>query len=101
MIIGSLLLSLKPSYLIGLTLILVIGMELLVPDPNLGLAGTNSLQHLFLYSGGDANFWVNYPILAWLELVTLGIVFGQWLAKEPEKAFRGALYAPNPIASHV
>jgi uncharacterized membrane protein len=92
MIIGSLFVSLKPRYLIGITIVLVLGMELLVPDPNLGQLDANPLRHLFIYSGGDANLWVNYPVLAWLELVTLGMVFGNWLTKSPAKAFRGALY---------
>ena len=92
MILGSLLLELKPRYLIGLTILLAVGMELLVPDPNSGQPESNPLINLFLYSGGDVNFWVNYPILAWLELVTLGMVFGHWFVNDPKKAFRRALY---------
>jgi uncharacterized membrane protein len=92
MIIGSFLLGLRPGYLIGLTFILAIGTELLVPDPNLGMPDMSPIGRLLFLSGGDADFWVNYPVLAWLELVTLGMLFGHWLAKEPKKAFRGALY---------
>jgi uncharacterized membrane protein len=92
MIIGSLFLSLKPRTLIGLTVVLVVGMELLVPDPSLGQSAMKPLSNLFLFSGGDAEFWVNYPVLAWLELVTLGMVFGNWFAKSPAKAYKRALY---------
>lgn len=92
MIIGSLLLGLRPRYLIGLTIVLALGTELLVPDPNAGMPEMSPIGRLLYLSGGDADFWVNYPILAWLELVTLGMVFGNWVAKSPAKAFRGALY---------
>lgn len=92
MIIGSLFLPLKPKYLIGLTFLLAVGMELLVPDPSVGQAEANTLTNLLIYSGGDGKLWVNYPIFAWLELVTLGMVFGHWLGKDPKAAFRGALF---------
>jgi uncharacterized membrane protein len=92
MIVGSLLLWLSPKILIGLTLLLAVGMDLVVPDPNLGDVGISTLGHLLAISGGNADFWVNYPVFAWLELVTLGMVFGHLLVKSPTKAFRGMLY---------
>jgi uncharacterized membrane protein len=92
MIIGSLFVSLKPRYLIGLAVLLAVGMELLVPDTTVGQAKTNPLMNLLVYSGGDVNLWVNYPVFAWLELVVLGMVFGHWFAKDSKAAFRGALY---------
>jgi len=35
--------------------------------------------------------WVNYPILPWLELVVLGLAFGQWLATDHRRAYRRGL----------
>jgi uncharacterized membrane protein len=96
MILGSLLLWLKPRYLIGLTVILVVGTELLVPDPSLWGPGTNSLSLLLMVPGGigpggNVVLWSNYPLLPWLELVTFGMAFGRWLADNPRQAFERAL----------
>ena len=91
MILGSLLLWLKPAYLLGLTALLFVGMELTHP----GLGMWNSVSHdpvwvILLRPGGDANLWSYYPVLPWLELVTFGMVFGHWLVDAPSKAFSRA-----------
>ena len=96
MIIGSLLLWLKPVHLLGLTAILLIGTELLVPDASLWgqTVFTNPLDYInpiLIYPGGTAQFWANYPILPWLELVLFGIVFGYWLVDNPERAYGRAI----------
>jgi uncharacterized membrane protein len=82
MILGSLLLWLKPAYLLGLSLALLVGVELLHP----GLGMWNSVSHdplsvILVRPGGSANFWSYYPVLPWLELVVLGMAFGGWLAQ--------------------
>ena len=93
MIVGSLFLWLRPAYLLGLSLALLIGTELLVPDPALWGAGRSVATLLFLLPGGIASseggmlLWSNYQMLPWLELATLGLVFGHWLADDPRKAF--------------
>ncbi len=96
MILGSLLLWLKPSYLVVLALVLFIGTELLVPEP--GLWGKFQISYLLdylnpilIYPGGDGNFWSNYPLLPWLELVVFGILFGRWLIHDRQQAYRGAM----------
>lgn len=92
MILGCFLLRLKPTYLLIMALLLFVGMEFTHPDP--GEWGRNFGQPLgliFGYSGGDANFWSNYPILPWLALVTFGMLFGHWLATDPQRAYRRAL----------
>jgi len=96
MILGSLLLWLKPKVLLGLTILLVVGTELLVPDPGLWGPGTNPLDLLLMVPGGIGSgenlvLWSNYPILPWLELVTFGLVFGYWLVDNPRKAFERSL----------
>ncbi|MBN1660497.1 MAG: DUF4396 domain-containing protein [Anaerolineae bacterium] len=92
MIAGSLLLWLKPVHLLGLTLALLVGTELLVPDA--GLWGAMSAPKLVLLvpggiirPTGDVFLWSNYQTLPWLGLATLGMVFGHWLADDPRKAF--------------
>ena len=93
MILGSLLLWLKPVYLLGLTGLLVVGMELAVPDPSLWGPGMRLPTLLFLLPGGTSGsagkllLWSNYPALQWMELVIFGIVFGRWLVEDPRKAF--------------
>jgi len=91
MILGSLLLWLKPKHLLALTAVFVLGAELLTPDPSLWNQVFQPLSHLLLVPGGDLKLWVNYPVLPWLELVSLGMVFGHWLVDDPRKAFERAL----------
>ena len=90
------LLWLKPKFLLGLAIVLVIGTELLVPDPSRWGPRTNPLELLLIVPGGLGSgehlpLWSTYPILPWLELVTFGLVFGHWLADNPRKAFERAL----------
>jgi uncharacterized membrane protein len=93
MILGSFLLRLKPNYLLVLTCILFIGTELSHPDlSQWDLNYDEPLGLLFVYSGGNANLWSNYPIISWLELVTFGILFGHWLVEDSGRAFRRALW---------
>lgn len=91
MILGSLLVWLKPRYLLALTLLLVIGTELLASSPDLLYQPLPLPARLLLIPGGDLALWVNYPILPWLELVTFGMVFGYWVKDDPRKVFGRAL----------
>jgi uncharacterized membrane protein len=91
MMLGSLLLGLKPKVLLPLTAALVLATELLAPDPSQWLQTFSPLNHLLLVPGGNPTLWVNYPVLPWLELVTLGMVFGHWLVENPRTAFRRAI----------
>jgi uncharacterized membrane protein len=92
MILCSALLWLKPHYLVGISLFLLIGTEILVPDPQAWGQNFPIFQNLFFFSGGDfPAVWVNYPILAWLELAVFGLAFGQWLVQDREKTFRLAV----------
>jgi uncharacterized membrane protein len=92
-----LLLWLKPRYLLALTAVLLIGIELLSPNPSQWGARLGLLNYMFLSPGGiigaarETILWSNYPVLPWLELVTLGIVFGKWLTTDSRQAFKRAL----------
>jgi uncharacterized membrane protein len=97
MIIGSLLLWLRPVYLLILAIALFVGTEFLVPAP--GLWGSNQLASLsdylatiFVYPSGNASLWSNYPVLPWLELVVFGILFGQWLKRDQKQAYNSAIF---------
>jgi uncharacterized membrane protein len=96
MILGSLLVWLKPGILLGVMVVLMIGTELLVPDPSQWGPGMSPLNLIVLTPGGFVSeterlLWSNYPFLPWLELVTFGLAFGQWLAQDAKKAFRRAI----------
>jgi uncharacterized membrane protein len=93
MILASMLLWLKPTYLLILAGALFVGMEFTHPDPSQwGQIFDTPLGLILGYSGGDADFWSNYPVLPWLELVIFGLVFGHWLITDSRRAFRRALY---------
>jgi uncharacterized membrane protein len=87
------LLDLKPIFLAGISLTFFIAMEILTPDPELwgrnfdNLAGT-----LLVYSGGKGEFWTNYPLLAWVELVVLGLLFGKWIQVNAKKAYQKGVW---------
>ncbi len=92
MIIGSFLVWLKPSQLLFLTAALFVGTELTHPDPSeWGQIFDMPLGLVFGYSGGNSEFWSNYPILPWLELVTFGMLFGHWLIENPHRAYKRGL----------
>jgi uncharacterized membrane protein len=89
MMIGSALLQLKAGPLLVLSAALFIGIELTHPDPaQWGAIFDQPLGLIFGYSGGDMDFWSNYPILPWLELVTFGMAFGTWLSVDSDAAYR-------------
>jgi uncharacterized membrane protein len=92
MIGGSFLLWLRPRFLVVIIVILVIGTELLHPDPSMwGTIPSNVADLTLLRPGGDVQLWSNYPILPWLELVVFGILFGHWLRSNPVRAYRRGL----------
>ena len=43
---------------------------------------------LLVYGGGSGEFWVNYPLLAWAELIVGGILFGRILLNNEQKTYR-------------
>ena len=91
MILGSLLVWLPPQVLLPLTAVLILGTELLTPDPGQWNQAFEPLARLLLIPGGNRQLWVNYPVLPWLGLVIFGMAFGHWLVDNPGKAFKRAL----------
>ncbi len=90
MILGSLLVWLKPEYLLALALALFVGAELLTPDPARWGSNYSLPVGVLFVPAGQNGWWVNYPILQWVELVVFGLAFGGWLAKDSRKAFNWA-----------
>jgi uncharacterized membrane protein len=93
MILGSLLLWLKPIHLLGVTLVLLISTELLVPDPSQWGQGLHLLPYVLWVPGGITGaggrmlVWSYYPVLPWLKFVTFGMILGHWLVEDRRKAF--------------
>ncbi len=97
MILGSLLLKLKPKFLLGMSLALLIVGEFLPPDPMLWgkIIYTDFFDYLklmLIHPGGTGGLMSNYPILPWLGLVTFGMAFGAWLRADSREAFKRALW---------
>ena len=92
MIIGVLFIQFQPSILLLATILVSVLIEATHPDPALwGSFNNTPLGLIFGFSGGTQTFWVNYPIIAWLEFVTLGMLFGHWFRNDPNLAFRRAM----------
>jgi uncharacterized membrane protein len=91
MMLGGALVWLQPGYLLGLALALLIGTELLTPEPALWNRSFPLPQQLLLVPGGRVRLWVSYPILPWLGLVVFGMAFGHWLADDAQRAFERAI----------
>ncbi len=96
MIMASFFLRLKPVYLLALTVTFFVGAELLSPHPSawgpMRFNLLNLINALMLRPGGipDISLWVNYPLLPWLELVVLGLLFGNWIVADARQAFKRA-----------
>jgi uncharacterized membrane protein len=83
------LLNLKPVFLGAIAAGFFIVMEGLTPAPQMWGSNFDQLGGvLFVYGGGRENFWVNYPLLAWVELAVLGILFGKILLRDRKQAYR-------------
>ena len=91
MVLASGLAWLRPKLLLTLALALLLGIELLTPSPDRWGSNFSLPISVLLIPGGRDGWWVNYPILQWLELVIFGLAFGHWLANALSNAFRGAL----------
>jgi len=93
MIIGGFLFRLNPLALLLLTLGLLLGTEWLHPSPEMWGRLTNDPWNLTLMrSGGTGEFWSNFPVLPWLELVVFGMLFGRWLLDNEKKAYQKGLW---------
>lgn len=87
------LLNLKPIILAGISLGVFITMEVLTPDPGMwGRNFDNLVGTLLVYSGGQGQFWTNYPLLAWVELVVLGLFVGKWIRVDAKKAYQKGVW---------
>lgn len=91
MIAGALLLRAGSAALLGLSLATALATELLIADPRVAGPLTSPLLRLLLVPGRAENLLVYYPLIPWLGLAALGMVFGRRLARDRAGAYRAAL----------
>jgi len=92
MIICSWLVQAKPVYTLAAGLLLTIGVELLLPNPDAWQRSVHPLLRLLLVPGGTGVFWVNYPLLPWLAVALFGLAFGRRLISAPKRTFLHSLW---------
>ena len=92
MLIGSLLLHLSARWLTGLSVLLIVLTELLLPDAGSGFVEYALALRLWLLPGYTQETLVLYPVMPWLGVMGLGMAYGHWLRKNREQAYRGALW---------
>ena len=89
MVIASFLLWVPTRFLLFLAIALVLGTEFIHPHPAMWPSTQFDLFDLILlHPGGDARIWSNYPILPWLELVVIGLVYGRWIGSGASSVFK-------------
>jgi uncharacterized membrane protein len=66
--------------------------ELLTPAPSHWTDPFHPVLRLLLIPGGSRALWVNYPVLPWLGLTLVGLVFGGWLRSNPTRAVHQSLW---------
>jgi len=92
MLIGTLLLYLPTRWLVGLSALLIMATELLLPDASTGFVEYAPMSRLWLLPGYTPGMFVLYPVLPWLGVTGLGMAYGRWLNQDRQQAYRGALW---------
>ncbi len=91
MIFGAVLVEASPRVLLALSVVLLVGTELVIRLFALDLVRFSYLAQLLVVPGATLVFSVLYPILPWLGVTTFGMAFGRWFAENHENAYRRAL----------
>ncbi len=90
MVLGGLLLKLRASVLIGLSLALIVATEFVIGSASARVA-YSVVERALIVPGTTGNVLVYYPVIPWLGVTGLGIAFGRWLKRDRAQAYRGAL----------
>ncbi|UCE41825.1 MAG: DUF1624 domain-containing protein [Candidatus Aminicenantes bacterium] len=91
MVIGTLFLQLKTSLHIGLSTIIILGAQFLIPDPSHASQLYSPLLRIICVPGRTGILQSFYPIIPWLGIVLFGFVFGKWLLEDRSQAYKRAL----------
>jgi uncharacterized membrane protein len=87
---GSLLLKLRTSLLIGLSVTLILATDFVIGSASARVA-YSVVERALLIPGTTGNIMVYYPVVPWLGVTGMGIAFGRWLKRDRAQAYRGAL----------
>lgn len=92
MIVWALILRLKTVYVVILSAAAIFATQIFIPGPeSAGIVYPAWLRIIFI-PGQTGIMQVFYPLIPWLGIAGLGIVFGKNLIKDKGKAIRSALY---------
>ena len=98
LILGSLLIRLRPAALLAVAALLVLLTDWITPPPSQADVRFHPVLRLLLIPGKTGPLLVAYPALAWLPCTLVGLAFGWWLVDDRDRAFRrlalmGGLFA--------
>ncbi len=91
MIIGGLFLFISDRWLALLSMLLIFSTEMLLPASRVYVPYGVALR-LWLIPGFTEGIYVLYPIMPWLGVIGLGIVYARWLQADEKAAWRSALW---------
>lgn len=91
MLVGTLFLYLPTSWLVGLSALLIILTDLLLPGVRTGSVEYAPVLRLWLLPGYTPGMFVLYPVMPWLGVAGLGMAYGRWLDRDRRRAYQGAL----------
>jgi uncharacterized membrane protein len=87
MIIASFMLRLPNMWLILLSISLVIATELLLPELRSGWIVYPVPLRMWLLPGYSGNVLVLFPLMSWLGVTGIGMLFGKQLRKDPREVY--------------
>lgn len=92
MVLGVLFLALPSRWLIGLSVLLILATEWLLPGAGSASAQYAPALRLWLIPGYTPGMFVLYPVMPWLGVTGLGVAYGRWLERSREGAYWGAIW---------
>jgi uncharacterized membrane protein len=88
MIAGAFLVRLPTPALLTVSLMCILGTDILLPDNG---GGSYTVWARLVYAPGFSDgLYVLYPLLPWLGVAGLGMIYGRWLGHDRAAAYRGA-----------
>jgi len=93
MIINSIFLKLNWVFILLISLSWMVLAHVLMPDSNLFYQQYPVIFRIFLVAGQTGHTLVRFPVIPWVGVTGLGIVFGKIFVMNREKAYRISLFA--------
>jgi uncharacterized membrane protein len=87
LIVGSVLIRLRPAALLGVAALLVLATDWITPPASQADVRFHAVLRLLLIPGKTGPLLVAYPALAWLPCTLVGMAFARWLLDDRDRAF--------------